>query len=93
MDVAESVRSFIVDELGWGGDPAVLTGDYPLMGRRVIDSLGILQLVTFLEREYRIRIGDEEVVPDNLGSLDAIARLVEDKTVVRGVTRQTRRER
>jgi acyl carrier protein len=85
--VHERVRSFIVAELGWAGDPALLTGNYPLIGRRVVDSLGILQLVTFLETEYRIRIGDEEVVPENLGSLDAIAGLVEAKTVVQGLTR------
>jgi acyl carrier protein len=42
----------------------------------LIDSTGIVQLVTFLEQRFAIRIADDEVVPDNLDSLARIARFV-----------------
>lgn len=45
----------------------------------IIDSLGIMKLVEFIERELRVKIGDEDLVPEHFETLDAITALVASK--------------
>ena len=45
----------------------------------MIDSTGVLELVGFLEETYEIRIDDDELVPENLDTIDNIVRFVEQK--------------
>lgn len=72
----DRLRRFIVEELGWRGGP--VSADFPLIENRVIDSLGLFRIVTFLEMEYGIKIPDQKVVPANFSSLGTIATLVEE---------------
>lgn len=46
----------------------------------MLDSLGILDLVHFLEEEFSIRVSDEELLPDNFHSLIAVAGFVQSKS-------------
>jgi acyl carrier protein len=77
--IEDKVRTFIIEELSWDGTPNELTSDYPLIDRHVLDSLGIVQLVSFLEDEFGIEIEDEELVPDHFGTVGSIASLVQAK--------------
>jgi len=45
----------------------------------IIDSTGILELVTFLEEEYSITVEDEELVPENLDSINNVTAFLERK--------------
>jgi acyl carrier protein len=72
----DPVRRYIVDELKWPGSADDLTDDYPLLENKVLDSLGLFKLVTFLEAEYGVQIPDEQLLPSNFGSLGAIGRLL-----------------
>ena len=76
--VQDRVRRFIKDELNWDGG-GELTDDFPLIERQVLDSLGIFQLVSFLEEEFGIEVLDEELIPENFGTIEGIARLVSAK--------------
>jgi acyl carrier protein len=53
------------------------TLDQNLLAERVLDSLGLQQLVTFIEAEYALDIGDDDLLPENFESIRTIARLVE----------------
>lgn len=77
--IEDRIRRFVVDELH--GPPLQLTADYPLIERGVVDSLGIMHLVSFIEGEYAITIEDEELTPDNFETIGAVARFVESKTL------------
>lgn len=77
--VAERVRRFIIDDLGWDGAADELTDDLPLIRAGALDSIGILTLVQFLESHYGIVIEDDEIVSVHLGSLASIERLVQSK--------------
>jgi acyl carrier protein len=79
MTIEDQLRTFIVDELNWQGDRAELTDDFPLVERRVIDSLGIMHLLSFLEDRYGVAIGDDEFLPENFESIGRIAGFVEAK--------------
>jgi acyl carrier protein len=77
--IESRLRDFILRELNWNGRREELTDDYPLIRRRVLDSLGIFQVVSFVESEFGVEILDEELVPDHFGTIAGIARLVESK--------------
>lgn len=72
------VRRFIIEELQYAGD-GELTNDYPLIENHVLDSLGIFQIVAWLEDRFRVEVLDQELTPENFGSIASIARLVESK--------------
>jgi acyl carrier protein len=78
MTTTDRLRNFIVDELGWRGP--TLTDDFPLLGNRVIDSLGLFRVVAFLETEYGVTIADQDLVPAKFATLETIARLVDQQS-------------
>jgi acyl carrier protein len=80
MTTTQRVRTFIAEELRWDGTREQLTDDYPLLDGSVIDSLGLMRIVQFLEEECGIEIADEDLVPENFATLSAIATLVDRKT-------------
>jgi acyl carrier protein len=45
----------------------------------IIDSLGIMKLLTFIEERYDVQISDAELLPENFESLQAICMMVEKK--------------
>jgi len=60
-----------------------LTPDFALIENHVIDSLGLLLLITFLEEHFGIQLADEEVVPEHFGAIGAIAMVIEKKAAER----------
>jgi len=53
--------------------------DDPLLGSGVIDSIGVIELVEFLQSAFQVKVGDDEIVEQNLGTLNAIGRFVTGK--------------
>jgi acyl carrier protein len=82
MKIAESVRKFLTTNF-YIADPEDLGDDASLLGRGIVDSTGILEVVAFLESELGVSVADEEMLPSNLDSIDAIAAFVQRK---RGVS-------
>ncbi len=56
-----------------------LEDESSLLDSGVIDSLGILDLVTFMEESFDIQASDEDLVPENFDSISALVRFVESK--------------
>jgi len=77
IDIARDIRSFLVDEFFFGRAEE-LQDDASLLGT-VIDSSGVLVLITHLEDHFGITVADEEVVPDNLESVIRLVALVTRK--------------
>ncbi len=78
MSVAEEIRNFVVDNFLFG-DEAGLTDDSSFIKEGIVDSTGILQLVTYLQERYQIAVADEELTPENLDSVRRVAAFVEVK--------------
>lgn len=53
--------------------------DDSFLEKGIVDSTGILELITFIEEKYEISIKDEEMLPENLDSLDNVSKFVEFK--------------
>jgi acyl carrier protein len=74
----ERVRSFIAsmfltDNLSALGD------EDSLLDRQIVDSTGFLELVGFLETEFGLKVGDDEMLPENLDTLANIDRFLQRK--------------
>lgn len=79
--VAEDVRAFMARELRIR-DAGTLAADYPLIKRGTLDSIELMQLVTFLETSYGISVLDTDILPENLGSFDNMEAFVSRKRSV-----------
>ncbi len=78
-EIKKQVRSFIVENFLFGDEAHPIEGASSLVENDLIDSTGILELVSFLEERFGIVLSDAEIVPDNLDSLDRIAAFVTRK--------------
>jgi acyl carrier protein len=76
---SDEVRQFVVDNYLFGEDTG-LTEETSFREENILDSTGILELISFLEETYDIAIEDNELIPDNLDSLRRIVAFVEHKT-------------
>jgi acyl carrier protein len=77
-DKVDPVRRFIVDNFLFGRSDG-LTDAQSFLDSGIIDSTGILELVAFLERTYGLQVGDDELIPDNLDSIDKISGFLQAK--------------
>ncbi len=79
MEITKSeIREFIVHNFLFGQDNG-LADEASFLEQGIIDSTGVLELVAHLQQHYRIKIQDDELIPDNLDSIDAAAAFVERK--------------
>jgi acyl carrier protein len=78
-ETREQIRDFLLADGGWTGSRDELTDELPLIENRVIDSMGLLRLVSWLEERYGVSIPDEEIVPANFGTIAGIDELVAAK--------------
>jgi acyl carrier protein len=76
VDVVNEIRNFIVDNFLFGDTTVPLGEDDSLLQKGLIDSTGILEVVQFIEEKFGIAVEDDELVPENLDSISAIARYV-----------------
>ena len=78
-DRQHELRQFVVDTFLFGHDDERLSNSDSFLEIGVIDSTGIMELVSFLEQRYQITIRDDELIPANLDSIDQLVRFVSHK--------------
>jgi acyl carrier protein len=71
-DTRTQVRTYIVENLLFGDDTE-LEDDTSFLESGMIDSTGILEVVSFLEETFSIKVLDDELVPENLDSISNLA--------------------
>jgi len=78
-DIASEIRRFLANRYNFG-DGRLYGDDDPLLDAGIIDSMGVLELITHLEESYGIKIGNDELVPENLDTISRIRAFLEKKT-------------
>ena len=78
MEHKQAIREFVVENFLFG-EANGLKDDTSFLEEGIIDSTGILELVTFLEDEFSITVEDEELIPENLDSIGNVANFLERK--------------
>ncbi|MDB5927953.1 MAG: Acyl carrier protein [Betaproteobacteria bacterium] len=78
MEITQQVRTFITTNF-YVQNPAALADDASLLEQGIIDSTGVLEVISFIEDTFAITIEDREMVPDNLDSIERISGFVRRK--------------
>lgn len=74
--VRADIRRFVMTNFLFGEAPAVLGDEDSFLDTGIIDSTGVLELVAFLERQFGVQVSDEELIPENLDSVNLVASFV-----------------
>lgn len=85
--IEHNVRQFIADNFILEGDPENLPGAESLTQSGVLDSMGVLELVMFIEERFGVSVPDEDTIPENLDSVDRIVRYVDGRLAAAPVPR------
>ena len=77
-DIKASIREFVVENFLFGTADN-LNDETSFLEEGIIDSTGILELITFLEESYEISVDDEELIPENLDSINNVTSFLNTK--------------
>ncbi len=67
-NIKQQIRGFIVEEFLFGESDGLSESD-SLLEKGIIDSTGVLELIAFIEETYGIKVGDDELIPENFDSI------------------------
>ena len=79
MNVESEIRNFILENFLFDQNKGDLENDASFLDEGIIDSTGMLELVAFIEETYGIHVEDEELIPENLDSVNNAVSFIEKK--------------
>ncbi len=71
--IKQTVKNYILENVLYGAGDDALGYEDSFLGKGIIDSTGIMDIVLFIEEEFGISVDDEELVPENLDSVNNLA--------------------
>lgn len=71
-EITSRLKQFVDDSFLYMRPDFVLGEDDSLLGSGVVDSMGVMEMIEFLEKEFGIAVGDADITEENLGTLNAI---------------------
>lgn len=83
-DTERDLRQFIADNFILDDQAGELAGDASLTQAGVLDSMGVLELIMFIEERFGIKVPDEDTLPENLDSIDRIVRYLGGRLAATG---------
>ena len=79
-DNINKIRTFIFDNFLFDAEESALQNDTSFLEQGIIDSTGVLELVDWLEGEFNMSVDDEELLPENLDSVNLLSAYITRKT-------------
>ncbi len=79
QDIKSEVRAYLLDNFLMGGSADEIRDADSFMDKHILDSTGFIELITYLEETYGIKVEDEEMIPENLDSLSNIENFLRRK--------------
>ena len=73
------IREFVLENFLMGDTTAMLKDKDSFLETGTIDSTGVLEVVTFIETEFNLKVADSDLVPENMDSIENITKYVERK--------------
>lgn len=77
--IHDQIRQYVKDNFLFGNSNADITNDQSFLDTGIIDSTGVLELVTFIEESFDIHFEDDELIPENLDSVNNITQFINTK--------------
>ncbi len=78
-ETIQQIRSFIFENFLFETDEDGLDNDDSFLEKGIIDSTGVLELVEWLEDTFDITVDDDELIPENLDSVNQLAAFIAGK--------------
>jgi acyl carrier protein len=78
-ETREQVRQFIIENFLFGDAEPLADDTLSLLDNGIIDSVGVMELVAHLEKEYGLKVADQELVPENFDSVERLVRFIQTK--------------
>ena len=79
MEIENQLREYIIDNFMFADDDGQLTREASLFDNGIIDSTGVLDLVSYIEETYEIQVEDTDLVPENFDTLANIRAYIEKR--------------
>lgn len=79
MDTKTKIKEHISKNILFDDKGFMYDDDASFLEQGIIDSIGFMELVAFVEKEYGIHVGPQELVPDNFDSVNKLARFIGGK--------------
>jgi acyl carrier protein len=88
MQLKQDIKTYLIENFYYGQDDNTLTDDISFLENGIIDSTGVLELVSFIQEKYGITVSDEEILPDNFDSINKLAGFIMHKTAIPALQQQ-----
>ena len=75
-EIVTRLRSYIEENFLYMRPDFELTDDASLLGNGIVDSMGVMEVIAFIEDDLSVVVADEDITEENVGSIDAIANYV-----------------
>lgn len=78
-EINNRIRQFIMTLFPLARKRSILEDDSPLLNSGIIDSLGVLDLINFIEEEFKIMVSDEDLLPENFETIANMSAFIQTK--------------
>lgn len=85
MEVENKIRDFLAKNIIFSENGFSYGDDVSLLENGIVDSLGVMELVMFVQTEFAVKVDPLDVTPENFDSVERLARYVRGKPAVRAV--------
>jgi acyl carrier protein len=79
MSIKQDVKTYILENYLFTDDDSQLSDNDSFLEKGILDSTGILEVIYFIEDEYGIKVEDDEMIPENLDSVESLVVFVQHK--------------
>ena len=79
MLVEKKIREYVLENYLFTDDESELSNDDSFLDKGILDSTGILEIINLIEDDFNVNVEDNEMIPDNLDSVNKIVSYVERK--------------
>lgn len=79
MTVEQVIREYVLENYLFTDDESELSNNDSFLNKGILDSTGILEIINLIEDEFEIKVDDDEMIPENLDSVDNIVAYVARK--------------
>ena len=79
MEIESQIQSYIAQNLLFSGTEFNYSNDDSFLEEGIVDSLGVMELVSFVEDQYGLKVNDYEITPENFDSVNKLSNYVRQK--------------
>lgn len=79
MEIEQKIKSYIAQNLIFSGDDFKYPEDASFLDEGIVDSLGVMELVSFVEDQFGVGVDDQDITPDNFDSVVKLAAYIRGK--------------